>query len=111
QQFNNQAIDLGRKGTSFQYYSKVLEDYANSESINPDREYWSEILPDIKNIELIKNNEADKPFSVKQKRFELPLEVSRSLLGESNRAYRTETQELLLLAFALSLKENHMCEQ
>ena len=112
QQSKNQPIDLGSKTTSYQFWSKLLKEYADSGAIAKAQSFWVHTLEKTRQLDIaplfIKSSSKKGLEKVVQHRrtFSLTKEQSVYLLTECNQAYRTETQDLLLTAFCLSLKES-----
>lgn len=112
QQNKNQPIDLGAKTTSYQFWSKIVKDYADSDLSTNARIYWLKTLEKVKQMDLpsissqgVQKNALEK-HSQQRMVFSLSAEQSVDLLTHCNQAYRTEVQDLLITAFSLALKKS-----
>lgn len=105
---------LGEKTTSFAEWSQVLFEYARSDSVLAQMEYWNS-LPFEKVMPLSENSACaeamighEKNYSVAETESietRLSVEHTRQLLLEANKAYRTEINDLLITALAITLNE------
>ena len=90
---------LGKKTSSYRQWVDRVKKYPEN---NPDEKmYWENIiqsLPDYRTV-------ADKKCSTVSKGFTLSSSVTHQLIKEANTAYDTDVIELMLTAFAYSLKE------
>lgn len=94
---------LPLKTTSFKEWSKKIYEYAANEPL--DTEYWESI--DSKKIKSIANKEVGDNYLKDHKKisFALSKEDTKKLLTETNKAYGTEINDILLSALTLSLGE------
>ncbi len=95
--------ELGLKGSSYRQWVKAVENYG---ILNPkEKLYWNNILLDYKkeNIEDKLGNGIYKEES--KTSFSLSKELTKQLLQESNRAYNTQINDILLTALCYALNE------
>ncbi len=106
QQNKNQVIDFGPKTSSFQFYTKTLEQFAQSDFVLGQKDYWQDLLAQASRsdcLDIIVDKHAQASSS--ELRFRLDPNLSQSLHVEAHQAYGTEVQDLLLLSFHLALQE------
>ncbi|NOQ24718.1 MAG: amino acid adenylation domain-containing protein [Bacteroidales bacterium] len=104
----NKEIKLKHKTDSFKYWSERLNDYANSNELLEELDYWKkidetntrELVSDFK-IEKIDNKR--KNTSVEY--LKINKEYTDKLLYKVNKAYNTEINDILLTALALAIKK------
>jgi len=108
---------LTQKGTSYRQWAEIVESYA--EMHEEERSYWDNVIADIKEstnkLEQVQASATSSEFSsVSSSLSVLPYaysslsldkELTSKLLKESNRAYNTEVNDLLLSALSLSLNQ------
>jgi amino acid adenylation domain-containing protein/non-ribosomal peptide synthase protein (TIGR01720 family) len=124
QQSNNEAIDFGEKTSSYQFWSKIIYEYANSEYLLSHKLYWEQILSQaIENKQQLSlsekiinvSNKKTEYAANKRARARLSLNLSNEksllLLRDCNLAYRTEVQDLLLLSLGQALRKEKICEK
>lgn len=111
QQSNNQAIDFGEKTSAFQFFSKTVEQYARSHFLESDKAYWKTLLKKAANTPSLGLNIDGANVSLERSvpkvhshRFSLDEIQSRSLLIDCHQAYRSDVQDILVLALSMSLK-------
>ncbi|WP_243467274.1 class I SAM-dependent methyltransferase [Acetivibrio straminisolvens] len=94
---------LPLKTTSFKEWSEKLYDYAANGPV--DIEYWESI--DSTKIKSVANRRVDDNYLKDHKKinFTLSKENTKKLLTETNKAYGTEINDILLSALTLSLGE------
>ncbi|BAY66147.1 amino acid adenylation domain-containing protein [Calothrix brevissima NIES-22] len=100
--------ELSPVTTSFQQWSQFLNNFANSTTIEAERQFW---------LETVKGETAKLPLdfpssvsenveaSVKKVSLQLTKEQTQQFLTQANKAYRTQPQELLLAALAQTLSQ------
>ncbi|MDM5228718.1 amino acid adenylation domain-containing protein [Cytobacillus sp. NJ13] len=102
----SEAIQLPKKTSSFQQWSRELAQYAQSRRVRKEQAYWSEVakvpvLPLPKDGEAPGNHMADESHVVIQ----FTKEETDRLLKEASRAYRTDMNDLLLTALLNAAEE------
>lgn len=95
---------LPAKTDSYQTYAKQISDYAKSRRLLQEADYWSEreeaaVKPLPKDARISSNLLKDTDVMT----ITLTKQETEQLLTEANRAYTTETGELLLAALSLAL--------
>ncbi|NEW61666.1 hypothetical protein GSY74_10250, partial [Sulfurovum sp. bin170] len=92
---------LPLKTHSFQEYVEVIDNYASSEELLLEADYWNEILSKIEDnnsIKKVKNRELKQAFiEFSQDEYEL--------IKSANRAYKTEINHILLSALSIALDD------
>ncbi|MGD1922425.1 MAG: amino acid adenylation domain-containing protein [Pleurocapsa sp.] len=103
---NNKKIQLPAKTTSYKQWSKYLNSHANNFD-KLDSNYWLKqnkysdcLLP--RNIELVKNNSN----IVQTVKVTLDRQYTQALLQDSNQAYNTQINDLLLTALVNTFTQN-----
>ncbi|RJG15092.1 non-ribosomal peptide synthetase, partial [Paenibacillus thiaminolyticus] len=101
-----QDIRLPLKTDSFQLWSQQLTAYASSPAMEAEREYWSQ-MAGREQMPLPKDN--DQGGDAVENSATLTLQWSRretkQLLTQTNRAYGTEINDLLLTALGMAIQE------
>ncbi len=98
--------EIPLKTNSYKEWAEKLYEYANSEELIKELEYWQQ-LDKIESFPLFKNNTNPKG-KVKdsgQLSFELPEEYTEKLLKKVNSAYNTEINDILLTALGQALSD------
>ncbi|MEW9698048.1 amino acid adenylation domain-containing protein [Paenibacillus sp. SI8] len=104
---NNSAHLSFEKTASFQRWAEKLEAYSNSKEVRNEFEYWNKI-ENGSFMALPKNDESSVQATrqcYRKMNISYSKEVTSSLLRETNRAYNTEINEILLSALATSIRE------
>ncbi|MCH2195467.1 non-ribosomal peptide synthetase [Kordia sp.] len=98
-----EAVSIGEKTTSFRQWQEHLVDYANSDRLQEEFAYWKAIT---EKIEALPQDTAFDGKTTYQEvgaySVQLSQELTTSLLRESNQAFSTEINDLLLAALAMS---------
>ena len=101
-------LTLAAKTTSYQQWGEFLQTYGNSETLQNQREYWraslaipvtplSELSPELRpKLRPKLNQSAADETGTNDISFSLSSSLTKQLLSEANRSYRTEMNELLL---------------
>ncbi len=92
-------ISLPEKTTSFKEWSEGIARYRNSYKLRQEAGYWNKVNREVAKGKVEKDGlkGADKPAAVG---ITLEREQTEALLRNSNRAYNTEINDLLLTALA-----------
>ncbi|OIK22018.1 non-ribosomal peptide synthase/polyketide synthase [Bacillus amyloliquefaciens] len=101
---NGQVIQLPQKTDSFQLWAKRLSEYAQSEAIKQEQEYWTKIeQTEVKPLPTdFHETQTTEKYS-ETETAEWTEEETELLLKQANRAYNTEINDLLLTSLGLSL--------
>jgi len=104
QALQGQTLCLPTKTDAFQTWAYRMHEYAKSETLLSELAYWQllenkEIKPLVCDYESALNLEKD----LKQFTFSLTVEETTDLLTKVNEVYRTEINDILLTALAISL--------
>ena len=103
---SNSKIDFGIKTSSFKEYAEELDLYCGNHIQEETRQYWlditAETLPDLPFLDPVGSNRVK---DVKTLCVRLGSEKTSHLLKSANQAYRTNANELLLTALALSVTD------
>ncbi|BAZ30184.1 amino acid adenylation domain protein [Cylindrospermum sp. NIES-4074] len=96
---NAQAIALPAKTTSFQQWSKRLQEYAQSAVVQQELDYWlTQPWTEVSRLPVDDPDGANTVETVSTVSTRLDVETTRSLLQEVPAAYRTQINDLLLTA-------------
>ncbi|WP_265184968.1 condensation domain-containing protein [Bacillus gaemokensis] len=103
---NEEAIQLPQKTDSFQLWAEQLSLYANSPEMEKEREYWNEI-EQISTGLLPKDKEQDYGLIKDSEVITIQWTASETeqLLKQTNRAYNTEINDLLLTALGMAVHQ------
>ncbi|KEK20755.1 non-ribosomal peptide synthetase, partial [Bacillus gaemokensis] len=106
QAVNEEAIQLPQKTDSFQLWAEQLSLYANSSDMEKEREYWNEI-EQIPTGLLPKDEEQDYGLIKDSEVITVQWTASETeqLLKQTNRAYNTEINDLLLTALGMAIHQ------
>ena len=101
-----QPIKLAAKGSSAQQWGEAIKSYADSLELKSERDYWTSQLKkaagQLPNRQIVENSPSGNNH---QCHFALEQKQTQLLLGESNQAYRTEVEELILAALLRAWQE------
>ncbi|MCY7909667.1 amino acid adenylation domain-containing protein [Bacillus inaquosorum] len=109
---NGQVIQLPLKTDSFQLWAKRLSEYAQSETIKQEQEYWTEIeQTDVKPLPKDFHETHTTSKDSQTETVEWTIEETELLLKQANRAYNTQINDLLLTSLGLSISHWSGLEQ
>ncbi len=94
---------IGRKGSSYRQWTKAIEDYASKHQKETD--YWINVLSDYKKNNNLKRLETSTRNVDNYTNFKLSRKTTEQLLHESNRAYHTQIDDILLTALGYALQD------
>jgi amino acid adenylation domain-containing protein/non-ribosomal peptide synthase protein (TIGR01720 family) len=98
-----ETVSIGEKTTSFRQWQERLATYANSETLNEEFAYWKSITEKIETLPQDTDFDGKTTYQgVDSYNVSLSKELTTSLLKESNQAFSTEIDDLLLAALAMS---------
>ncbi|MBD7911567.1 non-ribosomal peptide synthetase [Clostridium cibarium] len=99
-------IKFPKKTTSFKEWTEKQIEYANGNALLNELDYWSN-LADTHLDELPKFNKADKILikDMISKNIIIDKEATQKLVMETNRAYNTEINDILLSALGITIKD------
>ncbi|TCW37425.1 bacitracin synthase 3 [Laceyella sacchari] len=103
----NQPIKFPDKTHSYQAWSRMLREYANSKALLKEIPYWQEL--ENQEVAPLPRESAQDTTQVYGDQdtviVRLPESVTKQLLTDAHQAYRTEMNDLLLAALGLALKD------
>ncbi|MBT2572354.1 amino acid adenylation domain-containing protein, partial [Bacillus sp. ISL-51] len=109
---NGQVIQLPQKTDSFQLWAKRLSEYAQSETLKQEQEYWTKIEhTDVKPLPKDFHETHTSSKDSETVTVEWTKEETELLLKQANRAYNTEINDLLLTSLGLSISHWSGLEQ
>ncbi|MGN4752452.1 amino acid adenylation domain-containing protein [Bacillus cereus group sp. MYBK220-1] len=94
-------ITLPKKTASFKDWAEALTQYAESETLLDEAEYWGNIAKKSENTEALSIGTASGRY--KTKVVEINSETTRKLLFEAGKTYGTEINDLLLASLAVAV--------
>jgi non-ribosomal peptide synthase protein (TIGR01720 family) len=99
-------VRLAPKSHSYQQWSQALHEYASSERLLHEREYWLSQLsvPALTAAPAVTVEPVSPGQQSARSRVALNEEETQALLGECNAAYRTQVNELLLSALLVAYR-------
>ncbi|NET02964.1 MAG: amino acid adenylation domain-containing protein, partial [Sphaerospermopsis sp. SIO1G1] len=101
----NQAIKLPRKTTSFKQWSEKLGEYATTEKLKTEIEYWVNTNnSEIKSLPVDKTGE-NTLASIENIAVSLNKKETKALLQQVPKAYKTQINDILLTALVLVLSK------
>ncbi len=99
---NNKSVTLSEKTDSFKTWSNYLLDYANSEKLEKERSYWSQILTGLqKYTEDSIGIYEDSGIEM----LRLDKKVTSDLLTNVNQAFHTEIRDVLLTSLGITAEK------
>ncbi|WP_460042944.1 non-ribosomal peptide synthase/polyketide synthase [Pseudomonas sp. S2_H01] len=98
------TIDLGEKGLPFQRWAHRLLDFAYSDALLAEAEYWRN-LPSAPPLPVAHPHGKALHASVQQRHLQLDTARSQALLSEAPAAYRTQINDLLLTALTRAIAQ------
>ncbi|MBF0558170.1 MAG: amino acid adenylation domain-containing protein, partial [Nitrospirae bacterium] len=106
QRMSGKDISFSPKTTSFKQWAESLVEYRDTKTLMEETEYWRDIgRSDVKSIP--RDAETDDVSGRGSARSVIAAQETSGLLTTANHAYNTETNDLLLTALALTLKDRH----
>ena len=104
QNIHNLSVDIGKKTTSFKDYAKELHNYSRNNILDVTRDYWENLafqnLPEIPFENPQGENLVSDALTLSIK---INNDKTNQLLKKANRAFRSDVNDLLLAALALSV--------
>ncbi|MGC5328107.1 amino acid adenylation domain-containing protein [Brevibacillus sp. SYSU BS000544] len=99
-------IQLPEKTTSFQEWAKKQYEYANSSKMEKEKAYWRKLAEEPLD-QIPRDGETSKAVwkDMVKRTITLDRETTAKLLKETNRAYNTEINDILLSALGLAARE------
>ena len=93
--------ELGLKGSSYRQWVQTIQDYAKTHA--NEKTYWENVLgsDDASSLDRLIENQETRNIA----RVSLTAEETQQLLRESNQAYHTQVNDLLLTALGYALSE------
>ncbi|MDO6428948.1 amino acid adenylation domain-containing protein [Flavitalea sp. BT771] len=98
-----EVTDLGRKSSSYRQWYKMLEQYG--EEVEAERKYWEEQAAGPRRMKVDKEEEGSVQSDVRVAVMRLDRRQTRRLLQETNQAYHTEINDILLSGLWEALQE------
>ncbi|EOP55752.1 amino acid adenylation domain-containing protein [Bacillus cereus VD136] len=94
---SNEKNEFPNKTVSFQEWSEELHKYRNSDKLSSEIPYWIEVEKNIPNSHF-NNKKVIEKVGTEYEVFQISEETTNNLLYNSNKAYNTEINDLLLTA-------------
>lgn len=91
---------LGFKGSSYRQWAETIKSYAKEHE--EERDYWEAVLSDYIEEDKLKNLKINEE-TLSSENIALTVDQTKKLIGESNEAYHTEINDLLLTALGRAL--------
>ena len=106
QALKGEEIRFQAKTSSYQEWSKKMKAYANSVEFGEEKSYWQQYSEHVKEImpEII-IEEVGRVSEGRQIDIETDEAMTEKLFSQVNRAYNTETNEILVTALSLAIHE------
>ena len=102
QVINGEKLSLGNKFTSYRQWANIIHNYySNHDKGDKEKSYWNNIVKDIKDSNTSLNKFVSGKYN--NSSFSMSDKLSNSLLKQSNNAYHTEINDLLLSVLSLAL--------
>jgi amino acid adenylation domain-containing protein/non-ribosomal peptide synthase protein (TIGR01720 family) len=105
QQISNEEIDLGLKTSSFKQWAEKLSVHVDSNKLAKEFKFWDETISKTNNSLPFDYSGENTEASAKSITVKLNKELTRQLLNEAGKAYKTEINDLLLTALAISIEK------
>lgn len=108
---NGKPLALPSKTDSFKKWASELQNYANSEKLLMQKDYWQTIESAIvQPLPMITENSHQKA-DFREVKFELNPEITTKLLEGVNAAFGTEINDILLTALGLAIRDVYGIDQ
>jgi len=106
QALRGETISFPQKTDSFQKWAEQLSDYAKSDELQREKAYWKQI-EQVTTIDLPKDFIQEQSVIADSEIVEIQWteQDTEQLLKQSNRAYNTEVNDLLLTALGMALHD------
>ncbi len=99
-------LDLGTKGSSYRQFNTALLKYAQSPTMETQIPYWQSVANGLVNLPVDMEVEKSLLSDVKHYNVSLDEVTTQLLIKESNKAYNTEINDLLLSGLASCIGEH-----
>ncbi|OHU84890.1 hypothetical protein BFC16_19540, partial [Pseudoalteromonas sp. JW3] len=99
------ALKLGAKSSSYQQWGEFLEDYAQRSSVVDELGYWQAVVSSPVARWSASAPEHGLATTYEEANFSLSTALTSQLINESNQAYRTRINELLLAGLFVGMKQ------
>ena len=105
QAINGKEITLPNKTDSYMEWAQYLQKRLNNTGIKEIKKYWSNIVKEGKEFRLLTEGDVlnNKNKYTTEVSFELSEEDTDNLIRNTNKAYNTEINDILLASFAMAL--------
>ena len=104
QAISGEKLSLGDKLTSYRQWANIINNYySNNDKKDKEKSYWNNSIKAITDSNVLLNKLAYSRYN--NSVFSISDKFTNSLLKQSNNAYHTEINDLLLSALALALNE------
>ncbi|MCY9393355.1 amino acid adenylation domain-containing protein, partial [Bacillus haynesii] len=103
---NGEKVEFYPKTASYQEYARHITEYSKTEKLLGEKQYWLKAICD--DVEFLEMNEDAGVFKVEDSKTfstELETEETARLLRETNQAYRTEINDLLITALLVAARD------
>ncbi|SHJ70680.1 non-ribosomal peptide synthetase, partial [Aquimarina spongiae] len=101
---NGAKIQPYAKTTSFREWQNCLFKYSNSSLLNNEAKYWEDILEKFKPLPVdFKSDQVSKQKDIKEVKIKLSSEYTNALLQQTNQAYNTEINDVLISALTRTI--------
>nr|WP_316252545.1 condensation domain-containing protein [Bacillus aquiflavi] len=98
-------IELGTKTDSYKEFSQKLIKYAESNKLRKEKKYWRDLAKTKVDFFPKMGMDTDNYENSKILRISLSREDTKKLLGETNKAYNTQINDILLTALLVTVRE------
>ena len=101
-------LDLGKKSSSFRQWAAAMQAYAESDQIESQLFYWSNIIKQYRPLPSGKNSSNGRPSSNEKEAYyetSLDKDLTQQLITTVNQTLKTEINDILLAALLRSFSE------
>ncbi|MGO4964300.1 MULTISPECIES: bacitracin non-ribosomal peptide synthetase BacC [Bacillus] len=103
---NGEKVEFYPKTASYQEYAHHIKEYSKTEKLLGEKQYWLKaVCEDVKFLEMNEDAGVFKVEDSKTFSTELEKEETARLLRETNQAYRTEINDLLIAALLVAARD------
>jgi non-ribosomal peptide synthase protein (TIGR01720 family) len=103
---NGQAVQLAPKTTSFKHWAERLKEYAQSDALLEEKDYWlADSRRDVRRLPVDYDDGVNTEASARTISLSLGEEETRALLQEVPAAYHTQINDVLMAGLAQTLLE------
>ncbi|WP_103866071.1 non-ribosomal peptide synthetase [Aquimarina sp. I32.4] len=102
---SGETIDFGEKSSSYREWIEILQDHVTTRQIELQQKYWKRTIEDYIPLPTDKNSGTPTMKSVQRVSVSLSPSSTNDLLKQTNQAYSTQINDILLSALAKTISD------